>query len=164
MASRASGGSGVEDPALRLVDLLDVFGPAYVRRLDALARQDAASRVRIRALAALHRDREQTLGALAAALGVTPRRVTELVGALEADGLVTRRPHPTDGRSTLVRATGAGCGLVDRVWGQQRSAVAEVFRDLPRGDQAELLRILGTVTDALLRCAPPGEAAACPAE
>lgn len=158
--------STADDPALQLVDLLDVFGPAYVRRLDALARADAASRVRIRALAALHGDGEQTPGALAGALGVTPRRVTELAAALEADGLVARRPHPTDGRSTLVSATGAGCGLVDRVWAQQRSAVAEVFRGLPEHDQRELLRLLGTVTDALVRDGPPGEAAApaCPAE
>lgn len=47
-------------------------------------------------------------GRLASGLGVTPRRVTALVQALEADGFVERHPHPTDGRSTLGAITDGG--------------------------------------------------------
>ena len=36
------------------------------------------------------------------------------VDRLEAEGLVTRIPHPTDRRTTLVEITPAGCTLVDR--------------------------------------------------
>lgn len=150
-----------QDPALLLVDLLDSFGPAYVRRLDALARDAAPSRVRIRALGALHCHGEQTLGALAGHLGVTPRRVTELVTAMADDGLLARRAHPTDGRSALVDVTPAGRALFDRSWEQQRTAAAEVFRGLPEGDQHELLRILGQVDAALARATPDPSGPAC---
>jgi DNA-binding MarR family transcriptional regulator len=46
--------------------------------------------------------------ALAAALGVTPRTMTGLVDGLEATGFVTRQPHPSDRRATLVTLTPQG--------------------------------------------------------
>lgn len=41
-------------------------------------------------------------------LQLHPTSVTNIVDRLEADGLVQRRPHPTDGRATLVTVTPAG--------------------------------------------------------
>ena len=41
-------------------------------------------------------------------LQVHPTSITNAVDRLEAAGLVQRRPHPTDGRATLVEITGAG--------------------------------------------------------
>src|SRR3954462_10454282 len=46
--------------------------------------------------------------ALAEALRVSARNVTGLVDALEETGFVTREPHPTDRRTTLVSFTEAG--------------------------------------------------------
>ena len=41
-------------------------------------------------------------------LQLHPTSVTNIVDRLEADGLVLRTPHPTDGRTTLVSITDAG--------------------------------------------------------
>jgi DNA-binding MarR family transcriptional regulator len=41
-------------------------------------------------------------------LQLHPTSVTNIVDRLEADGLVLRTPHPTDGRTTLVAITEAG--------------------------------------------------------
>jgi DNA-binding MarR family transcriptional regulator len=41
-------------------------------------------------------------------LQLHPTSVTNIVDRLEADGLVRRTPHPTDGRTTLVAITEAG--------------------------------------------------------
>jgi DNA-binding MarR family transcriptional regulator len=72
-----------------------------------------------------------TQAALAADLHVTPRTITALVDALAATGLVTREPHPSDRRATLVtfteRGRAAGQALVDSY---QRLA-RELFADLP---------------------------------
>src|SRR3954447_17222886 len=46
--------------------------------------------------------------ALAEALRMSARNVTGLVDALEETGFVTREPHPTDRRTTLVSFTEAG--------------------------------------------------------
>jgi DNA-binding MarR family transcriptional regulator len=48
------------------------------------------------------------LGKVGARLQVHPASVTNAVNRLEADGLVCRLPHPTDGRTTLAGVTPAG--------------------------------------------------------
>jgi DNA-binding MarR family transcriptional regulator len=51
---------------------------------------------------------------LAAALGIDPPNATAVVSELEAQGLVRRKPHPTDGRAKLVEATRKGKELARR--------------------------------------------------
>jgi DNA-binding MarR family transcriptional regulator len=51
---------------------------------------------------------------LADALGIDPPNATVVVSELEAQGLVRRRPHPTDGRAKLVEATRKGKELARR--------------------------------------------------
>jgi DNA-binding MarR family transcriptional regulator len=42
------------------------------------------------------------------AMDIDPPNATTLVADLEAQGLVSRRPHPTDGRAKVVEATAKG--------------------------------------------------------
>jgi DNA-binding MarR family transcriptional regulator len=86
---------------------------------------------------------------LANALGVTQRRVTALVDALEEDGFVERRPHPTDGRSTVVSLTTAGQAQQDINWQQQQTEIGLAFGDLSVEHQEQLLAITPTLTEAL---------------
>lgn len=67
-----------------------------------------------------------TQRALADAMGVSARNVTGLVDGLEQTGFVTREPHPTDRRATLVTLTEQG---------------AETVAELRRG-HAELAELL----------------------
>ena len=46
-------------------------------------------------------------------LQVHPTSITSIVQRLGADGLVTRRPHPEDGRAILAEVTEAGRALVE---------------------------------------------------
>lgn len=55
-----------------------------------------------------------TMGELAAALGMDPPNVTPVVDALEKQGLVQRKPHPTDRRAKLVEATRKGKAVARR--------------------------------------------------
>lgn len=80
---------------------------------------------------------------LAEFLEVTPRRVTSLV---DADGLVERYPHPTDGRSTIVAITGAGLEQQREGWQQHQDKVAVAFGDLSAEDQERLLEISRKLT------------------
>ena len=50
----------------------------------------------------------------AAAMDIDPPNATVLVQELEAQGLVRRRPHPTDGRAKIVEATRQGKALARR--------------------------------------------------
>ena len=138
-----------EDRLNELVEAFTELGPTWVRWVNACLPSDAVSYVRMRLLTALQRDGEQSMGELATGLGVTPRRVTVLVEALEADGLVERRPHPTDRRSTLVAITDGGLKAQQVGWEQHRAEVAQAFGDLPLPEQAQLLAISKALTQAM---------------
>ena len=55
-----------------------------------------------------------SMGELAAALGIDRPNATVLVDDLEEQGLVRRRPHPTDRRAKLVEATRKGKSVARR--------------------------------------------------
>jgi DNA-binding MarR family transcriptional regulator len=57
--------------------------------------------------------------------------VTHAIRRLEADGLVTRVPHPTDGRTTLVQITSLGRSTVEDA---TVTLNKEVFADLGMSD------------------------------
>jgi DNA-binding MarR family transcriptional regulator len=71
-------------------------------------------------------------------LQVHPTSVTNAVDRLEAAGLVERRPHPTDGRATLIALTDAGQDLAVEATARLN---AQVFEDpgLPPGRLAALV-------------------------
>ena len=68
---------------------------------------------RSRAIRRLAR-RPMSMGELAAILGIDPPNATVLVDDLESQGLVRRRPHPTDRRAKLVETTRKGKELARR--------------------------------------------------
>lgn len=86
---------------------------------------------------------------LAEALGVTARAITGLVDGLAASGLVTRQPHPTDRRATMVTLTDAGTAVVEALEGEQREFGRQLFGAMPRerfdGLIAGLDDVLGTL-------------------
>ena len=77
-----------------------------------------------------------------ALLQVHPTSVTNAVDRLEGAGYVTRMPHPTDGRTTLIELTDSGRALAERA---TEALNSEVFgRSGFTGEDVEaLLRILG---------------------
>ena len=68
--------------------------------------------------------------ALADALHVTPRTITTLIDGLEATGFVTREPHPTDRRATLVTFTPRGRATAQALVDGHRRLARELFEDL----------------------------------
>jgi len=75
-------------------------------------------------------------------LHIAPRSATEVIDALEARGLVTREPDPTDRRATRVLPTAEGRRL-SSLLAEARDAESErLLSALPAADRAELDRIL----------------------
>ncbi|GAA2568614.1 MarR family winged helix-turn-helix transcriptional regulator [Mycolicibacterium diernhoferi] len=72
--------------------------------------------------------------------------VTHAIRRLESDGLVERLPHPTDGRTTLVRLTELGRSTVEDA---TETLNKEVFADI--GISAEQSRALATAIETLRR-------------
>jgi DNA-binding MarR family transcriptional regulator len=92
------------DSALLASELRLVLG-RLVRRMRAETRLPIAQTA---VLGRLDRGGPATVSALATAERVRPQSMSQTVGELEADGLVSRRPDPTDRRQVLVELTDAG--------------------------------------------------------
>jgi DNA-binding MarR family transcriptional regulator len=136
----------------RADDLVAAFtelGPAWSRWVQTCTPSAAVSYIRMRLLHALESEGPRTMSELANALAVTPRRVTALVDALEADGLVERRPHPTDGRSTVVSLTRSGRKQQQVLWAERQREISEAFLALSAEQQRQLLAITPVLTASL---------------
>jgi DNA-binding MarR family transcriptional regulator len=83
--------------------------------------------------------------AIAAALGVTPRAVTSLVDALVAGGIVTREPHPTDRRATLVTLTERGDAVAHSFIAGHRDLARRLFADVPADQLDTFHAVIGHV-------------------
>jgi DNA-binding MarR family transcriptional regulator len=75
------------------------------------------------------------LTALTATEQLTQPALTSLVQRLEEDGLVERRPDPTDGRAVLVTLTAAGAGIVQSRHASRVDRLAELIAGLDGADQ-----------------------------
>lgn len=78
------------------------------RRLRAQRASATVSLTQLAAMSTLWKCGPLTPGELAAREGVQPPSMTRVIAALEELGLVSRRPHPTDGRQAIVALTDKG--------------------------------------------------------
>lgn len=140
-----------EDACVRLVEEFATFGPAYMRWVKSRLQKGGVSYARMRLLSALHCKGPQIMSCLSECLGVTPRNVTALVDALEKEELVGRRPHPKDRRATLIELTSKGAETCEDMFDEHQVAVSELFMGLSGEDQQALLRLLGSLREALQR-------------
>jgi DNA-binding MarR family transcriptional regulator len=86
---------------------------------------------------------------LADALHVSPRNVTGLVDALVATGFVSREPHPSDRRATLVRFTEHGADVARSLERDQHEFGRTLFAGMPKAQLDGFVQGLDAVLDRL---------------
>jgi DNA-binding MarR family transcriptional regulator len=106
------------------------------------------SRARATVLWNLNEQGPMTQRALADAIGVSPRNVTGLVDALEADGFVARGRHPHDRRATLVALTDKGTATMSGLRDEYDQGAARLFEGVAASD---LEGFVATVDHLLVR-------------
>ena|SRR2546421_9303024 len=82
------------------------------RRLRAQRTSSSVTLTQFSALTSLKKCGPMTPGELAAKEVVQPPSMTRVIAALEEIGYVSRRPHPTDGRQSIVELTEDGLAYV----------------------------------------------------
>lgn len=97
----------------------------------------------------LHHSGPSTQRALADALKVTPRNITGLVDGLVATGYVTREPHPTDRRATLVSLTEHGAATLAGMARGHQELARLLFGPMPPAQLAAFAGGLADVTSRL---------------
>ncbi len=87
------------------------------------------------------------LSDLAEALHIAPRSATEVADALQARGLVERRPDPTDRRAVVLVPTEEGRRVQAEIAAARAADTRDLFARLDPADRATLARILLTLAD-----------------
>lgn len=97
----------------------------------------------------LHHRGPSTQRVLAQALSVSPRNITGLVDGLVATGFVTRQPHPTDRRATLVTFTEYGARTARQLEDGRGQFAELLFAELTDKQLAGLVDGMATVLTRL---------------
>jgi DNA-binding MarR family transcriptional regulator len=97
---------------------------------------------------------------LATGLDLAPHTITDIVDALERDGLVARQPDPTDRRAKLVALTSEGEVALAAASRTRERLIQHVFGALDAADRVAMMRLLGVLDGAVaalaaLPCADP---------
>ena len=100
------------------------------------------------ALSTLRRHGPMSPGELASHERVQPPSMTRVVVALEGMGLVTRTPHPTDGRQVILDLSPEARELLDAEARAKEAWLSEQLQQLPEGQRA-LLRDAAAILDTL---------------
>lgn len=111
------------------------------RRLRAQASEDRTTTLtQLSALSTLHKHGRMSPGELAARERVQPPSMTRVISSLEEAGFVTRNPHPTDGRQTVIAATIAGEAYVAAEVSARERWLDERLAELSEDERTVLCR------------------------
>jgi DNA-binding MarR family transcriptional regulator len=138
-----------DDAAVSLLGVLFRLAPRLVDLIDLGAREYGLGFARGRVLWALQDSGPVLMRALSEALGVSPRTVTGLVDSLEADGWVTRSPHPADRRATIISLTAASEATLARLTESYRALADDLLGDVPEGDLARCRAVIRQLEERL---------------
>lgn len=100
-------------------------------------------------LAQLAREDGQTLAQLSRRMLVTAGNLTGLVDRAERDGIVERRPDPSDRRLTRVFLTGRGQRVAERAIERHAEVAEEILGPLEPREREELRKLLGRLREVL---------------
>ncbi|GIO31028.1 MULTISPECIES: MarR family winged helix-turn-helix transcriptional regulator [Paenibacillus] len=114
----------------------------YEMKLESLSLPFQLSGPRLRLLLMVWRAEKIRMNELASKLGVKPRTVTELVDALERDGVLQRTPDPDDRRATLLHLTEDALNQITRVRMVQMQISDEILQNFTAEERTRLHALL----------------------
>ena len=125
-----------------LARLVGEFGKVYTRWIWSEMGRAGTTPARARLLAALQCEGPCKMNELGSLLAVTPRNVTKLVDGLESEGMVVRKPHPSDRRVTIVSLTDRGVLVGKESALADDAAAAWLYEQLSPIDRQHMARLL----------------------
>jgi len=146
-AARGSAGTdpASADLAVSVVGRLFRLAPQLTELMDHGAREYGMGFARGRVLWALQASGPVVMRALSQQLGISPRTVTGLIDALEADGWVTRAPHPEDRRATIVSITPASEAALATMRAGYEGLAHDLLAGIDPDDLAACQSVLGII-------------------
>jgi len=119
------------------LDLTQAVG-LLIRRMRAATLTQGLSMTEAIVMARLDKDGAATIADLARAEAMKPQSMGATVAALEEMGLVSRQPHPTDGRQMKILLTAQGLALRTSSQAAKKTWLTQAMAQLPADDRATL--------------------------
>lgn len=104
---------------------------------------------RVQALWLLQHGGPATQRELATAMEISARHISGIIDVLEADGYVTRAPHPTDRRATLVELTPSATAQMATMQREHAELSAALLDAVEPEDRASLERGVAAIAARL---------------
>ncbi len=120
-----------------IIDFTQAVG-LLIRRVRAAAASHDISLTESAVMARLSREGPATTAELARAEGMKPQSMGTTIAALEALGMVERKPHPSDGRQVNIQLTAKGAAVRESFKNAKRTWLAQAIAQLDKQDQATL--------------------------
>ena len=119
----------------------------FSRRLRNQRVDTSVTLTHLAALSTLKRNGPMSPGELAAHERVQPPSMTRVVVALENMGLVTRTPHPTDGRQVIIGLTSAAEDLLSAEARAREAWLSSRLQELTADERAVLREAAGIMEE-----------------
>lgn len=130
----------------------------YLRHMEVALKAIALDVPRWRVLMSLHEEGCASVSEIAEHAISKLSTMTRIVQRMEADGLVTLRPRPSDARVTEVLLTAKGVSAGQQAWQAARRIYTHAFRDMSE-KEIETLNTLLCKLSGSLKSAKPVNAA-----
>jgi DNA-binding MarR family transcriptional regulator len=134
----------------QLIKLFGIMGPAYARWLELVCGKSGTTPQRLKLVVLLCENGPTMMSGLRDQMGLTGTAITALVDALEKDGRVIRKKHPTDRRGIIVEATQSTRKLFDSKIDELKDEMADIFAIFNSKEQMDLLSLLERLREAFV--------------
>jgi DNA-binding MarR family transcriptional regulator len=131
--------TGASIPLETAITELSLAIGLLLRRLRAESNPDELTWSQTAALSRLESAGSMTTADLARAEAVKPQSMGSTLAELEREGLVERRPHPTDGRQVLITLTDAGVEARRRRGAAKEKWLLAAMGELTAGERQTLV-------------------------
>lgn len=115
------------------------------KQVDAAMSAQGLSLAREKLLTAIAHEGTCRPAELAIALQQSPRTITDAIDAMDRDGLLLRKRHPTDRRSQLLELTDAGKQALQQVRKPKQEAIDRLFDGLDLPARQQLMTALQSI-------------------
>ena len=144
-------GEGEPNPLRhQLMKLFWMLGPAYIRWAESIMEMDGHTPKRMYLMGLLFEYGPMMMSGIKDRLGVTATNVTALVDALEKEGMVERKPHPSDRRATIISLSPKAEEFLTVNCYSFKDRVSELFSVFSIEEQEQFLSFLFRMRDVLI--------------
>jgi DNA-binding MarR family transcriptional regulator len=137
--------------AHQLVHLFWQLAPAFTRWAESHMNERDLTPQRVYLMLPLKEHGSMTMSALRNILGVSATNITALVDALERENMVTRQPHATDRRATLIELTQKAHTILEENCANFKNQVSGIFDDFSAEQQQQFKSLLEHMRSALVQ-------------